>query len=70
MSKSTFSGVNRIFDVVSIEEREEVMSGNSVDARASVGLANSLSNVFKLVRAGGALYAGLHVLAFFCLCWY
>lgn len=25
------------------------MSGNSMEARASVGLANSLSNVFKLV---------------------
>ena len=25
------------------------MSANSVDAKASVGLANSLSNVFKLV---------------------
>jgi hypothetical protein len=25
------------------------MSGNSIDAKASIGLANSLSNVFKLV---------------------
>ena len=40
---------NCVVDVVLFGAGEEAMSGNSIDAKASVGLANSLSNVFKLV---------------------
>jgi mediator of RNA polymerase II transcription subunit 13 len=35
------------------EEGEGLMSGNSIDAKASIGLANSLSNVFKLADVTG-----------------
>lgn len=34
------------------------MSGNSLDAKVSTGLANSLSNVFKLVSYPGRWSAG------------